>query len=222
MNNIWETEEERKRREQQVGTPMEVAPYKNPEAAPPPVNAKGQPDPLTQLGTMYVSGKAVQGVDKGVEKGYDYIGKQIDAAKQPSPLSGEAPMGEVAQTGLMEPTAADVAAFSTPAAPLGTAATDTAAQNIADLAMAELSPTAGMVTSEAIAPLATEALAGAATDAAVTGVTEAALVGAPLSAAATGGATAAAGAAEAGTLAAMGPVGWAIGGALLAKQLGIF
>jgi hypothetical protein len=221
MNNtIWETEEERKRREAQVGKPMEVAPYKTPDAAPSSVGGKQQPDVLTQLGTTYATGKAVQGMDKGIEKGYDYVGKQISSLNQPAPLSGEAPMGEIAQTGLTEPTM--TAAVESVGAPLSAASTDAAAQNIADLAVAELSPTAGMVASEAVAPLAAEAATGALTDAAVTGATEAVITGAPLSAAATGGATAAAGAAEAGTLAALGPAGWAIGGVLLAKQLGLF
>lgn len=73
-NPIWETEEERRKRE---STPLQGIQYKTPEAAPAASNARYQPGPWEQLGTMYVSGKAVKGMDYGVDKGWDWAKEKV-------------------------------------------------------------------------------------------------------------------------------------------------
>lgn len=169
---MYNYEDEEQKRLASLGAPLSGIQYRPAEAAPAPLQERPrQPGVAEQLGTQYVAGKVVGNnglLDKGFSYAGDKIGGAIDTMKAPAPLSGEAPMGEVAQTGLMEPTAADVAAFNTPpAAPLGAAPANDAALNVANEALLENSATAGMV--DVGAPLA----AGAG-DVATAGATDAA------------------------------------------------
>lgn len=109
------------------------------EATPASVNTPYRPGVAEQLGTQYVTNRAVS-KDGWIDKGWDYgskkVGEGVDYAK--TNMSSNPP-----------PT-------STPLS--------TDAQNVADLAVTENSPTAGMVPTDVAAPLsasATEAVAAA-------------------------------------------------------------
>lgn len=169
-NTIWETEEERK---QKQSAPLQGIQYRAPESSPAPLQAQPyRPGVTEQLGTMYVTNRAVS-KDGWIDKGWDYgtkkVGEGVDYAKAnmssnpsptPAPLSADAQ--NVADLAVAEnsPTAGMVSSGA--AAPLAaTPVVDSSTQAVADLAVAEMSPTAGMVASEAATPLAEGAAEGA-------------------------------------------------------------
>lgn len=162
---MYSYEDEEQKKLAQLGAPLSGIQYRPVEAAPAPVQGRPeQPGVAEQLGRQYAMGQASRQLDKGINYAGNQIGNAIDTMKAPAPLSGEAPMGEVAQTGLMEPTMADVNAMS---APLGAAPVNDAAMNVANEALVENATTAGMV--DVGAPL-----AAGATDVATAGATDAA------------------------------------------------
>jgi len=183
-------------RETKQATPLSANIASSQEQAPPPMQLQG--DPVTQQ---------IQGllINKGVNEGIDATSKGVSAAYKAY--------------------GAPLAASSSPAsqAILGAPAP------AMSLAPAVVNPTTAALTEAGITGLAAPMASTAATGAGILG-TEAALGGALAStvpaAATTGAATAGLGAAGVAggeaALAAMGPVGWAIGAGLLAKRLGIF
>jgi hypothetical protein len=114
---MYNYQEEEKRLRGMIGAPLAGMPYQTGEAAPAPIQEKpAQPGVAEQLGKQYAMGQASKQLDKGISYAGNQAKNMYNSMQGPEQLTGQAPLGEVAQTGLMEPTAADVAAFNAPLA----------------------------------------------------------------------------------------------------------
>jgi len=155
MLNLLEEEEKRKQQMGGVGAPLAAAPYQQvQEAAPVQRGPAERPGVAQQLATTYASGKAVQGMDKGVNWAWD---KTFNTPTPNGAVSNEA-------TFAGDYTNAMDQASDAVTAPLGAAPADAAAVNVANEAIADNATTAGMT--NVGAPLATETATAGATDAA--------------------------------------------------------
>lgn len=119
--------EEEQRLKAIIGAPLSGIQYQTGEQAPAPLQVREQPGVGQQLVTSYATGKAVQGIDKGVGMVGNQFTSQAPApvkdlstastvvdganvvptnmaplAEAPVELTGQAITGEVAQTGLMD------------------------------------------------------------------------------------------------------------------------
>ena len=103
MNNIWDwqSEEERKKKEQQVGTPLQGVQYKTGEQAPNPVVAGKEPSlagTVTKMAEMRAVNKGFDKAEKGAESIWN---KQAPApVTDLSTAASVTPAGEVVNTGL--------------------------------------------------------------------------------------------------------------------------
>jgi hypothetical protein len=106
MQNIWDwqSEEERKKKEQSVGTPLQGVQYKQGESAPNPVVAGKEPSlagTVTKMAEIRAVNKGFDKADEGAKWSWDQLSKQTPASVQD--LSTPAivtPTGGITSTGL--------------------------------------------------------------------------------------------------------------------------
>ena len=216
MQNVWDwqSEEERKKKEQSVGAPLQGVQYKQGEQAPNPVVAGKEPSlagTVTKMAEMRAVNKGFDKAEKEIPEGWKWAKDKVtEATTTPSTSTTTA---ESITTG------APLGA-TPPAAPAPDSAVTALANQVSNSAtgIASLPGDVAYAPLTSAAPIAGEtAMAEGLSTAAAEGLTAAA----PLSGAALGEGAALATTAETAALASN-PIGWIVGGYLLGKQFGLF